>query len=170
VIGEYLRDLMERDILLGQTAQWKIIEEDTSLSTLENQMFAKALIAHHHLNGPITLFCDVTRRERAQAVAQKVFNEPVTVVGVDFDITRNRYIDSDVLQKKEALATKESLWTLEDPARLAPHHEFFLRKLEFLRERQRQGLSHVDAVHEWTTQMADVIRELMPEHPYLKTL
>ncbi|MCR4311823.1 MAG: hypothetical protein NUV56_00925, partial [Candidatus Uhrbacteria bacterium] len=101
--------------------------------------------------------------------SKKVFAIPFTVVPVDFDVSKNRYLDPAILAKKEKAATVEALWTLEDPARYKLHHEFFERKFAYFRERQSQGLSHVDVVEEWFTKGPDVIRELMPDHPLLKS-
>jgi len=170
VISDYLVSLMQRPETVGQTKEWGVMLEDESLSTLENLLFAKKLLDDQGVVGEITIFCEKTRQARVEAFADAVFDQKVFVDVVDFDISKNRYLDPDVINTKEALALKEGLWTLEESERLEKHHEFFQKKLAFLRRRQTEGLSHVDAVKEWFENQESVMRELMPDHPLLADL
>lgn len=162
-IGRYLEEMMRRPELREQTAAWKIVLEDQSLSTLENLLFAKRLLPDPR--GPVTIFCEATRRQRVQETAKRVFGGEVHVEPIDFDVSKNRYRDAVLLRKNEEDATREMLWTLESEERLAQHHELFVVKFIFFRERQAQGVSHVDVVQEWFEKMPILIKELMPEHP-----
>lgn len=165
VIAEYLSKLADREQMNEHTGSWKIVPEDESLSTLENLVFAKRLLNNKAVKH-VTVFCEQTRVARVTAFAQEIFDQQTTVTPIDFDISKNRYLDPAVLGRKEAAAIEEGLWTLEEPDRLERHHEFFTRKFAFLRKRQAEGLSHVDAVKEWF-ENKEVVRKLMPDHPLL---
>lgn len=156
---EYLRELIDRDVMGDATKKWKLILEDQSLSTLENLVFAKRLVDEYGLSGPITIFGAWMGRERRKIVADKVFGEGrCEMVPIDFDISQNRYLDSGLIAKKEACALEESLWTLENPERLRVHREHFEKKFAFLRKRQSDGLSHVDAIKEWYERAPEILR------------
>ncbi len=165
-IAGYFRELMDREPVRAQTAGWIVRPETRSLSTLENFVFAKELIGTEMPLQDVTAFCEKTREKRVTTLAARVFEgSTVRVIPIDFDQSKNRYLDKALLQEKEASGIKEGLWTLDDPERLAKHHALFEQKLAFLRRRQTEGLSHVDAVREWSLHGQEILRELMPDHP-----
>lgn len=170
VIAGYLQTLIDRPELEQQTLDWKFVLEDQSLSSLENLLFAKRLMLSEGLRGTIMVFCEATRRDRMVQVANVIFNQPVQVEAIDFDTTKNRYRDSELIQQNEDDALKEAMWTLEKEERLVQHHELFVRKFMFFRERYAKGMSHVDVVEEWFKHMPEILRELMPDHPYFMHL
>jgi|SRR3989338_1553020 len=159
-MAEYLRELMSRDVMGDATKKWRLLLEDKSLSTLENMVFAKRLVDEHKLTGSITIFGTWMGKERRQTVADHVFGMGrCELAMIDFDISQNRYLDPQLIAEKEARALKESLWTLEDPSRLVRHHERFQKKFAFLRQRQSEGLSHVDAIKEWYERAPEILKE-----------
>lgn len=171
MITDYIRDLMNREATHEQTMDWNIFPETRSLSTLENLIFAKEIIRLQKLKGSITLFCEKTREARLRLFADHVFQDAsVDVFAIDFDISKNRYLDQEIIQRKENVATQEGLWTLQDPERMQKHHELFEAKFAFLRKRQSEGLSHVDAVKEWFKNEKRIMQEIVPDHPFLKEL
>ncbi|MFA5946046.1 MAG: YdcF family protein [Patescibacteria group bacterium] len=170
IIAKYLRKQIENQKLEQATSAWKTILEDQSLSTLENLVFAKRILDEQKLAGTITIFCEETRRERIVKTAQMIFGSECTVEAIDFDASKNRYLDPNVIQQKEHAALRESLWTLEDKTRLEKHHEFQKQKIEYFRERQAQGIPHVDVVGEWYKKMPEIVKQLMPDHPLLAEL
>lgn len=152
-IGAYLGKLARRAEVVTNTKSWNIALEDRSLSTLENLLFAKERIEELGLFGPVTIFCEATREMKVQTLGDAIFDEPVDVIVVDFDLSSNRYLDPALIEKKERLATEEGLRSINDPEVLKAHHAFFENKLTFLRKRQSEGLSHVEAVEEWMKQV-----------------
>jgi len=171
VMAEYLQNLMSKEEVKNQTDKWKIYLEHKSLSTLENFLLSQKIIEDNNIKGPITMFCEATRKSRLQMLGQEIFkDQPFTIEAIDFDTTANRYLDQAVIDRKEKIAAKEALWTLEDPERIAKHHEIFEKKLAFLRQRQSEGLSHVEAVTEWFTLQKQVLKDLVPDHPLLDEL
>lgn len=170
-ISGYLKELMDREATREQTKDWEVALEDRSLSSLENLVFAKDIIQERGISGPLTIFCEKTREPRLRLFADKIFQgAPVEIFAIDFDISKNRYLDPETIKRKEDLAAQEGLWTLEDPERLRKHHELFEAKFAFLRQRQTEGLSHADAVKEWFENERRIVREIMPDHPFLKGL
>lgn len=168
VMAEYVRGHMGREELQGQTSQWQVLEEDKSLSTLENIVLSKELIASHQLEGEVFVFCEATREGRVKVFGEEVFGDRFGgVLPIDFDVTKNRYLSPEVLQKKEELSIMEAMWTLEDSDRIKKHHELYEKKFVFFRERQAAGVSHVDVVEEWFVKGPEMLKELMPDHPLL---
>lgn len=166
-ITERLREFIDRETFGETTSQWTIIPEEASLSALENLLFAQRILREQNLTGPVTIFCEKTREMKVGLFAERVFlNTEIHVHAIDFDGSKNRYLDPEIIQKKEGFSTKEGLWTLEHPERIQKHHELLQTKFDFLRKRQTEGLSHVEAVKEWIEREADVIRESMPDYPF----
>lgn len=158
-MAAYLCALMGRDVMGDATKKWKLILEDQSLSTLENLVFAKRIVDEHELPGTITIFGTWIGKDRRHIVADTVFGKgEFEIVPIDFDISQNRYLDPELIAKKEACALEESLWTLEDPERFRVHHEKFEKKFAFLRRRQSEGLSHVDAIKEWYERAPEILK------------
>ena len=170
-MSDYLQNLMEREDTKKQTSKWKTYLEDKSLSTLENFILSEKIIKDNNVKGSITMFCEATRENRLQRLGQKIFKDkPFIIEAIDFDTTVNRYLDQEIIDRKEAIAEKEAFWTLEDPERLAKHHEIFEKKLTFLRQRQSEGLSQAEAVTEWFKLQKEIIKDLVPDHPLLDEL
>lgn len=148
-IGEYLQELMDRDVLNGATRAWQIILENTSLSSLENFLFAKHIIKENG-GDQIIAFCEATRVVRNQEIADGLFGKgKVLVEGVDFDISKNRYLPEDLLRKKEEAEREYAIWALESEENLAKHHRIFEEKFQKIRAWEAQGISHVDSVTRW---------------------
>ncbi len=168
-ITEYFSELKNREYVKERMSAWQIYPETESLSSLENLLFAKKIIEEKSLTGFITIFCEFTRLKRIKKTAEKIFvGFDFVVEAIDFDFSKNRYRDPVIIKEKEDLAEQEALWTLEDPERIVKHHELFEKKFAFFRERQAQGIAHVDVVKEWFEKGPVIMKELMPEHPLFK--
>jgi hypothetical protein len=167
-ISSYLNEFLQRPELKTRTSAWKVIPEKRSLSTIENFLFAREILDKGKLEGAITIFAEKTREERLKIFAEEIFGASAMVHAIDFDTSKNRYINPAIIQKKEADALNEGLWTLKEPERIEMHHTLFEKKFAFLRKRESEGLSHIDAVAEWFECQEELTRELMPDHPLLK--
>lgn len=167
----WIRRFMGREEMRNRTKGWEIVLEDRSLSSLENLINSNKLIEQRGESGPIVIFCEQTRVDRIKQIATRIFSgREIAIQSIDFDLSKNRRLDSEVLKRKESDALREAMWTLDDPARLVRHHEFFQSRIDFLRKRQSEGVSHVDAVKEWIEREPELLRELMPDHPLLSAL
>lgn len=159
-IGEYFYELANRESVQGATRAWHIVPENTSLSSLENIIFAKRIMDAEGGTQPM-LFCEQTRKDRNSIVAKKVFGKEVChVEGVDFDISKNRYLSDDIIEKKEAAEKEHSQWALESSEHVKMHHEFFEEKFRRLRAWQEGGMSHVDAVTRWYKEAPELLEEI----------
>ncbi len=169
-IAAYIRKLIDQPAMGDRCVKWSIKLEDRSLSTLENLVYAKEIIDGENDVESTVIFCEATRQRRLQMVGGVVFGQSVfmKVEAIDFDISANRYLDPAVIERKENTEIQGSLWALENPERLAKHHELFERKFALLRSLQDDGMSHVDAVAEWYRRAPSMIAELMPDYPGLK--
>lgn len=157
-LAAFLREQMMRDELRPLTLDWSIFPEAKSLSSLENLVFAKEIMESESLNGDVHVFCEKTRENRVTQFAEKIFvGSRVAIHAIDFDTSKNRYLDPAILGKKESVALIEGLLTLENPERLKEHHALFEKKFAFIRQRQSEGLSHVDAVTEWFKKEKEMI-------------
>lgn len=147
---EYLQKLMDRPVVSAVTRGWRIVPEKESLSTLENFVFAKRIIDEQGVDDRIVVFGEKMAEERRREIADLVFGAGrCEIVSIDFDVSKNRYLDPKLIAEKEKCAIEEARWTLADPARLSQHHEAFKKKFEFLRDLEAKGMSHVDAIEEW---------------------
>jgi hypothetical protein len=92
----------------------------------------------------VTVFCEWTRRKKQARFGREVFKHRVTVVGIDFDQSANRYLDPDFISKKEALDMKASMRALKNPADFRKLHAMLEEKFRILREAGPKN--HVKAV------------------------
>lgn len=167
IMENYLEQHIEHAGITEQTRDWKFYPEKESLSTLENLLFVKNIVNQNNFVGDVIVFCEKTREERIKKIAMSVFGDRVAnIIAIDFDVSRNRYLDPQVIAKKEAEELRESLWALENPERIEKHHKLFEKKLVFLRGEQKRGVLHVDAVAEWYKIRPQIVKELMPDHPF----
>lgn len=163
----YLQGLIRRNNLQEQTAAWQFLDESESLSTLENIINAKSIVDARKDAGPITIFCEYTREHRVKELTKRIFSHPVTVQSVDFDTSKQRYQDPVHIEKRESAELKTALWVLEREDRRQQYHAFFEHKMSFLREQQKRGMSHVDAIAAWHVE-AERLMRTMPDHPLNK--
>lgn len=169
VMNTYMQTHLQTVERYGQKLNWNIHLEERSLSSLENLVYAKDLIQEKGLTGEITVFCEETRYQRNKTIGEMVFGSPIHVQSIDFDVSKNRYLDPALIEKKERAATESDIWTLDDQDRRSSHHAFYQAKIDWFREQEARGISHVDVVQEWfTTKLWDLTKELMPDHPLLK--
>ncbi|MCR4314408.1 MAG: YdcF family protein [Candidatus Uhrbacteria bacterium] len=168
-LATYLQSMKSRPEMNEQADAWTVFQEGESLSSLENLIFAKRLMEANNIEGPITIFCEATREVRLGETARLVFGK-VRIDPIDFDVSKNRYLDPAVTKKREDIALQETLWTLQDESRLSAHHAFYEKKFEWFRAQVEKGIPHVDIVEEWyKTKLYELAHELMPDHPLFKT-
>lgn len=159
-IGVYLEVLMRRDTMNGAADAWRIVREDTSLSSLENILFAKRIMENEGGTEAV-LFCEETRVARNRETMKKVFADiPHQVEGIDFDISKNRYLREDIVERKESAEREHAMWALQSKENLAKHHAFFEEKFRLLRRWQEEGMSHVDAVTRWYKESPDIFARM----------
>ncbi len=142
--------IKERKFLKPITKNWLFIAENKSLSTIENLLNSNGLIKNRKIKkANVFIFCEQTREKRIKILAKKTLykNYKIKILPIDFDVSKNRYLSPDFLNKKEKVELKHSLWALKSPTNLKKHREVFEEKIEFLRKAGNK--THTNAVREW---------------------
>ncbi|EKD33331.1 MAG: hypothetical protein ACD_76C00045G0017 [uncultured bacterium] len=139
--------IKQKPFLIQITKNWRFVSEKESLSTLENLLYSKKIIAQRKIKkANLFIFCEQTRENRIKILAKKIFHKQfrIQVTPVDFDTSANRYLSPEFIGKKERSELKHSFWALQSQENLKKHHEFFVEKIDYLRKAGPRA--HVDAV------------------------
>ena len=137
----------QRQFLRPITKNWVFISENKSISSLENLLYGKRIIEKRKVkDGNVFIFCEQTREKRIKIISKKIFDKDfyLRIVPVDFDITANRYLSPELIDKKEKHGIEYALSALQSVEKLKKHHEFFARRLKILREAGTKA--HVETV------------------------
>lgn len=140
--------LKNRQVVKSKTNDWQMVVERTSLSTLENFLESLKLIKKlNEVN--ITVFCEYTRKKRIQRLIKRVFDKKykVSINSIDFDVSQNRYLGRDFIEKREKGALKEELKALQNKKSLEEYHQQNLEKINFLRNKSPKN--HVKDLKEY---------------------
>lgn len=145
----FLHSLADRPFCADQTASWRFVEEDTSLSTLENiYNTAQYLEKENICEGIITIFCEYTRCAKMKAVCTMIFSSfDVQVIPIDFDTSAYRYLDHSYLLAKEEKELAHYRWATMSPKNMQAHHRAYEEKLAFLRSPEQR--ENPDAIKLW---------------------
>lgn len=142
--------LTKRPMVKTRVIGWSLIPENTSLSTLDNLLYAsKILRTARTEKAEIVIICEQTRQKRISSLARKVFAK-TKVISIDFDQSANRYLDPTFIRHKESEVLKFDLWALQHPRNGEKHRMLFKKKFAFLRK--AGSTKHVDAVKKWWEQ------------------
>lgn len=161
VMAEFFRSFMDRESVREETIKWNVILEAKSVSSLENILFAKELLTKENDLSEVTLFCEKTREARNRETVAMLLPESTTnVIGVDFDLSKNRYLPQEIIAKKEAAEREHTQWALQSPENLQKHHAFFVEKIRLLRQWQDEGMTYIDAVARWTKEALEVFASI----------
>lgn len=147
---KFLQHLADRPAVEGKADSWQFIAEEDALSTLENLLNFKKILQEKDIDqASITIFCEQTRADRIETLAEKILGEiyEFEVEPIDFDVSENRYLDSEFIEEKEQKELDHALWALESEDNLNKHHKLLEEKIEYLRESGPEN--HKQAVREW---------------------
>ncbi|MFA6161073.1 MAG: hypothetical protein WC766_02720 [Patescibacteria group bacterium] len=142
--------IKSRPFIKDMTKKWRFVPERQSISTLENFVNAKKIIDKLKIkNTNCVIFCEQTRGRRIKILVKKIFgkNFKITVAPVDFDVTTNRYLDPEFLDRKEKIVLKYDLLALKNPANFKKYHSLFQEKIAYLRKAGPNA--HTDALKKW---------------------
>ena len=154
-MAKLFKTFMAGSVVKKYTRQWRLRLENKSLSSLENHLFVKRLIGPRP--AAITWFAEMTRIGRHAMFGQRIFGRRFRSVGVDYDISDNRY-RLDMNKEWEKIYCAYDLWALRSPTNLRAHHKYHVDRHKFLRSYPPS--QHVEAVHQWRVTMA--IKKLPP--------
>lgn len=143
--------------------RWKVRLEERSISTLENVLFCWKMIKGKQVH--ITIFSEATRAKRWSRLIHKLNLRNATVVAMDFDASANRYRTMQV-KDKERTMQKLDLWALKDKRNFRKHHQFFQKRIQYLRDAGPKN--QVEAVHrfwkEGVTMLPPEIKATLEKH------
>lgn len=105
--------------------------EEKSLSSLENLIYSKDILNEFKENFEIYIFSDEQRLDRTKILAEKVFDNPI-MIGVDISHELEKQ-NAEVVNKKEELATKFSLWALKSKDNFDKFKSVYNEKYTYLR-------------------------------------
>lgn len=151
------RVLMERPSVKPLVGGWKLLAETRALSSLDNALYAKELCAKRGLSLPLVVFAEQTRVERVKRITKAVFGTSTEVQPIDFDQSANRYVSTDLLEKREREGMKLDTWALKSPENLKRHRELYKQKIAFLRG--EGPVRHVEALQTWWNQQIEQLNE-----------
>jgi hypothetical protein len=150
----FFKDFVSKNPFLSEpTKGWQFLPEKKSLSTLENVLNTKKILARKKIaRANLVFYCEYTRAGRIKAIVKEVLPNKyaVRVQPIDFDVSANRYLDPALLAKKERVALKHAKWALENPKNIKKHHQLFVEKMEFLRKAGPKA--HGEALRTWWQQ------------------
>lgn len=95
-----------RTLPLFERRRWHFIILAKGLSALENILAVQRQLGKKI---PAIIFCEYTRQWRLNRLAKAIFNRPIAVTGVDFDLSPRRYIPAKDIIKKEQAELKREL-------------------------------------------------------------
>ncbi|MFA6551340.1 MAG: hypothetical protein WCV41_02300 [Patescibacteria group bacterium] len=133
----FLSLLKNKSYLKKITEKWQLIAEKNALSTLENILNCKKIVAGKKFNeANVNIFFEQTRKIKVEKLAKKVFGNKykIKIQPIDFDNSKNRYLDYEFVQKKETAELKHAFWALENKNNLKKYHALHLRKINYLRK------------------------------------
>ncbi len=144
-MAKLLKELLARPTQKEFRKHVRVVEENKSLSSMENILFSLRKLSITPAS--VTIFCEWTRRKKLGIFGKKIFKKNVSIDPIDFDQSANRFLDPEFINKKEALDIKISLKALNDPAVFRKLHKSLERKFAELRAAGPEN--HVKAVREW---------------------
>lgn len=146
----------DRNACRNVTKKWKYFLEKKSLSSLENLVYAKQIFDSKKIEtSNLTIFCEATRGARIKRNAKRIFGK-TNVVIVDFDLSENRYIDLELIKKREQATVKLDDWALESPEHLKEFRKLFVDKFTFLRK--AGPAHHQEALRAWWKKRLDELK------------
>lgn len=143
------KSFAERGFVKAKTRRWKYVKEKRSVCRLENFLYAYEYIIKNKIKNPIiTIFCEYTRQKRAGELVKKIFRGyKIKLEPIDFDLSCNRYLDKEFINKKEAMQIKRSLRALQDKKELKAFIQNHKDKLKFFRV--NNYINNPKVVEEW---------------------
>ncbi len=145
----------QRDFVKKYTKGWQYKLENSSLSTLENILFANKIIEKIKVDKNIFIFVEKTRENKIKVLTEKIVKNKTQIISLDFDLSINRYREIEFLIKRESYDLGLSLKILADEKLYKIFRKILLERIEYLRKAGSK--KHREAVHVW---WQEKIREL----------
>lgn len=153
------KEWMSRKECRSRTKQWKLMLEQTSLSSVESLMNCRALLDQKGItaDGAI-VFCEMTRRRRISTLVKRVFKglKP-SVAPVDFDLSPNRYLADEFIAAKEKKTLIVEQKALSDAKFLKEYRRVLEERIA--RFRKAGPEAHLQEIKKWWEERLDDLVE-----------
>ena len=109
-----------------------VLTEENSISSVENLVESKKIIDEYSGINKIYVSTDEQRVDRNRKIAEVVFGQcEMLAVDLSHDLEKE---SSEIVEEKEKLALKISLWALQNKENYDKLHELYQQKYEHLRQ------------------------------------
>ncbi|MCH7640891.1 hypothetical protein IID22_01660 [Patescibacteria group bacterium] len=155
------KSLMGRSFVKDLTEKWQMVVEKRALSTLENLLFAKEIIAVRKVRDyKLHIICSLLREGVIERLGQEVFGKSVNwqVNPLDFQNSPKRYVDPKTRITVEKEGIEFALWALKSPENMGKFRSAYKEKLELTR--RNKDISYEDKVKWWGRKLRELGFEL----------
>jgi len=135
-MARLFKKLVSRPDVRKETVNWAY-QGINSLSAVEGLLVSQKLVG----SSDLVIFCEKTRETRMLYLAKKIFSASIKVEGVDFDSSSRRYLDLDVIDKKERKDLEKELKIIKNPKLLLGYRQEKLKRLKTLRQNPSKDIS-----------------------------
>lgn len=162
-ILKFFRKWARRREVRDTVESWHVASNPLSLSTPESLSWFVEYLNNVDFDRTV-VFCEKTRRQRVEELMRQLVGaEPVRkglmlVLGIDFDVSANRYRPPDEIKEREAAELDLDTWALESPVHLDRHRQLREERLKFLRAAGPKR--HVQAIQDWEQREPEVRERL----------
>ncbi len=147
--------IKERPFISDRVKKWKVWTEKKALSSYENLTFSKDLIIKKWIGFgrekiKVFVFTEWTRQRKMRYFAKQVFHPKyfsVQIIGIDFDVSPNRYLDPEYIKKKEKIEIKLADWSMKSPDNFKKYHKLYKDRIKYIRE--NRDIYHPQVLKEW---------------------
>lgn len=154
-IKKLFTSLMERKFVKSETRNWKLVVENKPISGLENILFTVGYLKKNNIKkAEVYVFCEITREKRIKILLskgnredKKLKNIKFIIIPVDFDLSSNRYLNGEFLEKKERKILQAELKAIKSRKNFDEYRKWHEKKLEFFRE--NNYASNPKVVEKW---------------------
>lgn len=149
------KSLADLPAVKKKTNGWKYITESKSISGLENILYTAGYLKKNNItSGTVHVFCEYTRKKRIEKIFRygnmhngHLKHIKFNVIGVDFDLSSNRYLDKEFIERKEKMVLKQEMNAIKSKKNLDAYIKWHKEKLKFFRE--NDYVNNPDVVRMW---------------------
>ena len=151
------KSLMWRSFVKDLTNNWQLVAEKRALSTLENLLFAKEIIAVRKVKDyKLHIICSLLREGVIERLGQEVFGKSINWQAnpLDFHNSPKRYIDPKTRITVEKGGIEFALWALKSSENMGKFRSAYKQKLELTR--RNKDMSYEEGVRWWGLKLREL--------------
>lgn len=161
---KYLRALAARPAVRQTARQWRLFAYREPLGVPESlSWFVHSVVKPPSYHRTV-VFCEKTRQKRIEELMRQLVEPEMPreghalVLGIDFDVSANRYRPPDEIKEREQAELDLDTWALASPVNLQRHRQLREERLKFLRAAGPKR--HVQAIQDWERREPEVRERL----------